>query len=72
MDNTTHREEMIPSLSSKQKYGNKNYHFQQEFNNLNDTFEYIHKHDEFVLKMKWTLPAGLKNAYKKDRKIGKV
>jgi len=46
------------------KFGNKNYHFQREFNNLSDTFEYIHKHDEFVIKMKWELPAGLKKAYK--------
>lgn len=54
------------------KFGNKNYHFQQEFNNLNDTFEYIHKHDEFVLKMKWTLPTGLKNAYKNARRRDKA
>jgi hypothetical protein len=54
------------------KLGNKNYHFQQEFSNLDDTFEYIHKHDEFVLKMKWTLPAGLKNAYRKARRRGKA
>jgi len=54
------------------KFSNKNYHFQREFNNQNDTFEYIHKHDEFVLKMKWKLPAGLKNAYKSARRRNKA
>jgi len=54
------------------KFGNKDYHFQREFNNLNDTFGYIHKHDEFVIKMKWELPAGLKIAYRKARRRGKA
>ena len=51
------------------KFENKNCHFQQEFTNLDNVFQYIHRHDKYVLKMKWTLPAGLKNAYKSVRSI---
>lgn len=54
------------------KFGNKNYHFQQEFCNLDDVFEYIRKHDEYVLKSKWALSPGLRNAYRKVRRREKA
>ena len=54
------------------KFENKNCHFQQEFTNLDNVFQYIHRHDKYVLKMKWTLPAGLKNAYKSVRRRDKA
>lgn len=50
------------------KFGNKNYHFQQEFTSLDDVFQYIHRHDEYVLKSKWSLPQQLKDAYRKARR----
>jgi hypothetical protein len=50
------------------KFGNKNYHFQQEFTNLDDVFQYIHRHDKYVLKSKWSLPQQLEDAYRKARR----
>jgi hypothetical protein len=50
------------------KFGNKNYHFQYEFTCLDEAFEYIHRHDEYVLKSKWSLPQQLKDAYRKARR----
>lgn len=51
------------------KFGNKNYHFQQEFTNLDDVFQYIHRHDKYVLKSKWSLPQQPEDAYRKARSI---
>lgn len=50
------------------KFENKNYHFQQEFTNLDDVFQYIHRHDKYVLKSKWSLPQQLEDAYRKARR----
>jgi len=50
------------------KFGNKNYHFQQEFTSLDDVFQYIHRHDKYVLKSKWSLPQQLKDVYREARR----
>lgn len=54
------------------KFGTKNYHFQMEFVTLKDAFEYIDRHDKYVLESKWALPPGLRNAYKKANRREKA